>query len=93
MRKWFNQFSEWLVSFKIEAYLHILVTMLIAMFVARICVMTGADRLLAGWIGTFVGILCGLFKESWDNKSGEEFEAGDMAANAIGAFLFVLMWM
>lgn len=55
--------------------------------------MTGADRLLAGWIGTFVGLLCGLFKESWDSKSGEEFEAGDMAANAIGAFLFVLMWM
>jgi len=90
MRKWLDKFSEWLVGFGIEPYIHILMTIVIAMCIARVCYFTGADRTLAGYIGALLAFLVGFVKESWDNKTEGVFEAKDIAANAIGALLFFL---
>lgn len=93
MRKYFDKFSEWLVGFGIEPYLHILMTIVIALFIARVCYFTGADRTLAGYIGALLAFLVGFLKESWDNKVEGVFEAKDIAANAIGAFLFFITFV
>ena len=58
MKKWLDKFSEWLVGFGIEPYLHILVTVVVALMVARVCYFTGADRTLAGYIGALLFFLC-----------------------------------
>ena len=44
MRKWIDNFSQWLVGFGIEPYLHILVTIVIAMLIARVCYFTGSGQ-------------------------------------------------
>ena len=93
MRKFIDKFAQWLVGFGIEAYLHILCTIVIAMLVARVCFLTGADRYLAGYIGALGAFIVGFVKESWDNKTEGVFEAKDIAANAIGALLFFLCWI
>ena len=93
MRKWIDNFAAWLVGFGIEPYLHILCTMVIAMFIARICFFTGADRTLAGYIGALLAFIIGFAKESYDNKTEGVFEAGDIVANAIGATLFFLCFV
>ena len=93
MRKTFDKFAQWLVGFGIEAYLHIVCTVFIAMLIARVCFLTGADRYLAGFLAAFVTFIIGFVKESWDNKTEGVFEAKDIAANAIGALLFFLCWI
>ncbi len=88
MRKLIDKISAWLVGFGIEAYLHIVCVMVVALLVARVCYWTGADRSLAAYIGALVAFLVGFFKESYDNRTEGVFEARDIAANAIGAALF-----
>lgn len=93
MRKWIDAFSAWMVSLGIEAYLHIVCTMVVAMLIARVSLITGADRLLAGYIAVFIGFSLGLFKEMYDNKTTGVFEVGDITANAVGAFLFFIIFI
>ncbi|MBR3467885.1 MAG: hypothetical protein IKH15_11795 [Bacteroidales bacterium] len=93
MRKFFDKFAQWLVGFGIEPFLHIVCTIAIAMVIARACFLTGADRMLAGYLAAFVTFVLGFIKESWDNKTEGVFEAKDIAANAIGALLFFLCWI
>lgn len=93
MRKLIDKFSAWLVGFGIEAYLHILVTMFIALLIARVCYWTGADRILAGYFSAFVAFIVGFIKESYDNKTEGVFEGKDILANLIGAVLFFITWI
>lgn len=93
MRKLFNKISAWLVSFKIDTYLHIVVTMFIAFVLARISFATGADRVLAGYGAAFVAFIVGFIKESWDNKTTGLFDPRDILANFIGALFFFLIWI
>ena len=93
MRKWIDKFSKWLCSFGIEFYLHMVCVIVIAMFIARICFATGADRALAGCLAAFVAFICGFFKEIYDNKTTKVFSKEDLIADAIGAVLFLLIWV
>ena len=93
MRKYFDRFAAWLVGFGIEPYIHILVTVVVALMVARVCYFTGADRTLAGYIGALLAFIIGFAKESYDNKTEGVFDAGDIVANAIGAVLFFLCFV
>lgn len=93
MRKYFDKFAAWLVGFGIEPYLHILVTMVISMLIARVCYWTGADHALAGYFAAFVAFVLGFVKESWDNKVEKVFEGKDILANFIGAVLFFIIWI
>ena len=93
MRKYLDKFSEWLVGFGIEFYLHILCTLVIGMLVARVCFFTGADRILAGYFAAFVTFCLGFIKEGWDNKTGGVFDAKDVLADFIGAVIFFLIWI
>lgn len=93
MRKYIDRFSEQLVGFGIEPYLHIVCTLVIAMLMARVCFFTGADRALAGCLAAFVAFICGFFKEIYDNKTTKVFSKEDLIADAIGAVLFLLIWV
>lgn len=93
MRKIIDKIASWLVSFNIEAYLHILVTMIISMLIARVCLLTGADRVLAGYFAAFVAFVLGFIKEAYDNKTEGVFEGRDVFANFVGALLFFITWI
>lgn len=93
MRKYLDKFSEWLCGFNIEPYLHILVTIVLAAIIARVCYLTGADRVLAGCVGGFLAFILGYLKEVWDNKVEKVFEGKDILANFIGAILFFFIWI
>lgn len=93
MRKIIDKISIYLAGFKSEIYLHILFTILIAAFIAKVCLYTGALRTLACCIGTFFAFAIGLVKESYDNKTEGVFEIEDIVANGIGAVLFFLIWI
>lgn len=93
MRKLFNKIASWLVGFGIEPYLHILITAFIAMVIARVCLLTGADRFLAGFLAAFGAFVVGLVKESWDNKVEKLYEGKDVLCNLIGAVFFFLCWI
>ena len=93
MRKIVDKISNWLVSFGIETYLHILCTMIIAAIIARVCVFTGAERSLGCILGAMAGLIIGFIKEIYDNKSTGVFEGKDILANLIGTVLFVLIFI
>ena len=93
MRKYFDRFSEWLVGFGIEPYLHILCTIVIAMMIARACLWTGADRTLAGCFAGFVALVIGFIKEAWDGRVTKVFDGMDVLAGFIGAVIFFLTWI
>ena len=93
MRKCFDKFAAWLVGFGIEPYLHILLTLVVAAIIARVCLLTGADRYLAGYLSAFLAFILGFIKESWDNKVEKVFEGRDIVANLIGAVLFFLIFI
>lgn len=93
MRKYFDKFAAWLVGYGIEPYLHILVTVILAAIIARVCYWTGADRFLAGFLAAFVAFALGFIKESWDNKVEKVFEGKDILANFIGALIFFFIWI
>lgn len=93
MRKGFDKFAAWMVGFGIEPYLHIFVTMILALLIARVCFWTGADRALAGYFAAFLAFVIGFIKEGWDSKVEKVFEGKDILANFIGAVLFFLCWI
>ena len=63
MRKWYDKFAEWMVGIGIEPYIHVFVTMFIAWFIARVSLLTGADRMLAGYFAAFLAFVIGFVKE------------------------------
>ena len=93
MRKYFDNFAEWLCGFEKELFAHVLVTMIVAAAIARVCLWTGADRILAGCFAGFVTFCLGFIKESWDSKVEGVFEGKDILANFIGAVLFFITWV
>lgn len=93
MRQLLEKITQWLVGFGIEAYLHILSVMVIAAIVARVCVLTGAERPLATCIGAAAGMLAGLVKEFFDTRIHNAIEPQDYAADFIGAVLFVFIFI
>lgn len=93
MRKIIDKITGWLVSFKIDFYLHILFSIIIATIISKLCVFTGAERILAGVIGAFIGLVIGFCKEVYDNKTTGVFEAKDLVADLIGAILFFIIFI
>lgn len=92
MRKYIDKISGIFVSFGIDAWIHIVVVIVIATIVARLCFWTGANRALAGCIGAFLAFICGFVKESYDNKSTGVFSTSDLLADAVGALLFLIIF-
>ena len=93
MRKLIDKISAWLVGFGIEFYLHIVCVMFVAMIVARVCNLTGAERPLAAVIGAIAGLVVGFFKEFIDAKTTHVIEPKDYVADLIGAVFFVLCFI
>ena len=92
MRKIVDKISEWLVSFGIETYLHILCTMIIATIIARVCVLTGASENLSCFLGMFLSFILGFIKEMYDNKTTGVFEPKDILSNLVGVLLFFVIY-
>ena len=93
MRKWYDKFAEWMVGIGIEPYIHVFVTMFIAWFIARVSLLTGADRMLAGYFAAFLAFVIGFVKEGWDSKVEKVFEGKDILSNLVGAVFFFLIWI
>lgn len=76
-----------------DFYLHIISVIIISTIFARICLVAGAERLLATCIGTFVGVAVGLAKECYDSKKSGTPSIKDFFADVIGGVLFALVFI
>lgn len=92
MRKILDKFVAFLTQWGVDFYLHMVVTIFIAMLIARVCFFTGADHYLAGFLAVFVSIICGVLKEVYDSKTTKIFSQKDLIADLLGAVLFSLSW-
>jgi len=92
MRKIIDKINIYLASLGVEFWLHLTAVVFIATIVARTCQFTGADRLLSGFIGAFIGIVVGILKEGYDNKTTGVFSTSDIVADFIGAAFFILIY-
>lgn len=92
MRKFVNNLTSFLTQWGVDFYLHMVVTIFIAMLIARVCSFTGADHYLAGFFAAFVSIICGVLKEVYDSKTTKIFSQKDLIADLLGAVLFSLSW-
>ena len=93
MRKWIDKISAWMVGFGIEFYMHIVCVLLVSAVLSRVFVLTGADHVLAGCLAAFAGFVVGFAKEIYDNKTTGVFQSVDILADAIGAGLFLFIFM
>ena len=93
MRKYIDKISQFFVSLGIDTWIHMVVVLVVSAIIARICFWTGADRVLAACVGSFLGLIVGFLKEVYDSKTTKVFSAMDMVGDAIGAVLFWLIFI
>lgn len=79
-----NKVKEWLCGFTADKYVHVFVCLVIALVVARI---VPFGTLLSAAHGILAAMLIGLAKEWVD----DEFDCGDIKADAVGALLGALL--
>ena len=75
-----NRIKEWLCGFTADKYVHVIVCLIISLVVARIVPFVA---LLSAAHGILAAMLIGLAKEWVD----DEFDWGDIKADAVGALL------
>lgn len=89
--KW-DKFVEKLVAFGTDKWMHVVIIMLIAWVTSLVLLPFGLHRAVRGLFGVLAGIILGIAKEVYDEKTTGIFDNRDLAADAIGLALFYSMY-
>lgn len=84
--------KEWLEGFGADAYLHTLAVLVLSVAVARLCGLF-VGHIWAVFIGVGVAVLCAVAKEIYDTRKKGFVDVKDYVFDAIGALLFLVVYL
>lgn len=93
MRKYIDLIANKLSALKVDFYMHIIAVLIISTVIARVTILTGANHYLGTSLGVFIGLLAGIGKEIYDNKTTGVFSTKDIIADVIGILLFIFVFI
>lgn len=92
-REKFDKFAEWLESFGIDRWIHVVAVMVVAGVVATVVSIFGLPRALNGLMGVAATIVASVWKEAYDKRTTGLWDNKDLVADGVGMVLFYLIYV